>query len=107
MTPIGKKSDLPKNGCKEFKLTNKSIFVVALEAHQYAAYVNECPHLGVDLNWAPEKFLDAKGEYIQCGMHGALFKKDDGECIHGPCLGSFLQPVALVIEDERVLAEIG
>lgn len=37
----------------------------------------------------PNLFLDVTGELIQCGLQGALFRIDTGECVHGPlpCLG--------------------
>jgi nitrite reductase/ring-hydroxylating ferredoxin subunit len=53
-----------------------------------------CPHLGIPLNWAPERFLDLDGTLIQCSSHGALFQIDSGECIAGPCAwATSLQPV--------------
>jgi nitrite reductase/ring-hydroxylating ferredoxin subunit len=36
-------------------------------------YVNSCPHLGVSLDWAPDRFLSADGSRIVCATHGAEF----------------------------------
>ncbi|MFQ3622386.1 MAG: Rieske (2Fe-2S) protein, partial [Acetobacteraceae bacterium] len=32
-------------------------------------YLNACPHLGVGLDIAPDRFLDARREHIQCSTH--------------------------------------
>jgi nitrite reductase/ring-hydroxylating ferredoxin subunit len=60
---------------------------------------NSCPHLGVPLDWAPDEFLDATGRFIQCATHGAQFRRDDGVCIKGPCIGEALQAVPSVVRD--------
>ncbi len=66
------------------------------------AYVNSCPHTGAPLDWAPGVFLDCEGEYIQCATHDALFRIDDGRCVHGPCRGERLEPVAVRCADGYV-----
>lgn len=54
------------------------------------AYLNQCPHMGVELNWKPGGFMDSDNLFLQCSTHGALFKPRDGECIAGPCQGDAL-----------------
>lgn len=54
------------------------------------AYLNQCPHMGIELNWVPGRFMDVDNLFIQCSTHGALFKPGDGECIAGPCQGNAL-----------------
>jgi nitrite reductase/ring-hydroxylating ferredoxin subunit len=66
------------------------------------AYRNRCPHTGVNLNWLPDQFLDLNGEYIQCAMHGALFRIDDGYCVYGPCAGASLEKLPLQCEQGKV-----
>jgi naringenin degradation protein FdeD len=66
------------------------------------AYVNSCPHLGVPLEWMPDRFLTADGAHIVCGTHGALFRIEDGTCLHGPCYGAALEPVLIEIKDGAV-----
>lgn len=53
-------------------------------------YRNECPHLGIELNFQPDVFLDTEHRYIQCANHGALFRIEDGLCVYGPCQGQSL-----------------
>lgn len=74
------------------------IFVVCRDG-QYFAYRNRCPHLGVELNWTENQFLDRDDALIQCATHGALFVVETGECVAGPCLGDCLEAVTLVERD--------
>ena len=37
-------------------------------------YVNACPHLGVGLDWSPDRFLTEDGAFVVCSTHGALFR---------------------------------
>ncbi len=66
-------------------------------------YEKCCPHLGVPLNWAPDRFLDARRRHILCGTHGALFRVEDGVCVKGPCVGAALTPVPRRVENGVVL----
>lgn len=59
-------------------------------------YLNRCPHLGIELNWMPDQFLESGGDLIICSTHGALFKIDDGLCISGPCQGQALTSLQIV-----------
>jgi len=63
------------------------------------AYENNCPHTGAPLNWTPDQFLTKEGLYIQCSIHGAMFKIHDGECFSGPFSGKFLKKLRVI---ERV-----
>ncbi|RME32579.1 MAG: Rieske (2Fe-2S) protein [Gammaproteobacteria bacterium] len=60
------------------------------------AYLNACPHTGAPLEWRAHDFLDHEGRHIQCGLHGALFRIEDGLCLAGPCRGQSLDKVELV-----------
>ncbi len=70
------------------------IFVVHRDA-KLTAWVNQCPHKGMPLEWKPDEFLDDEGEHIICATHGALFDINDGACLGGPCRGQGLKPVAI------------
>jgi nitrite reductase/ring-hydroxylating ferredoxin subunit len=66
-------------------------------------YVNSCPHIGLPLDPAPDRFLDAKRQHIICSAHGARFRVEDGFCLSGPCYGEELERVPARIADGRVL----
>lgn len=71
-----------------------------------AAYRNSCPHTGAPLEWLPDQFLDIESSFIQCAIHGALFRPEDGYCLRGPCTGQSLQPLDLHLEDDRLLVSL-
>lgn len=62
-----------------------------------AAYVNYCPHAGHPLNIRPNRFLTPDGSLILCCSHGAVFTRDDGLCIAGPCQGQKLTPIPIEV----------
>lgn len=66
-------------------------------------YVNSCPHIGVPLDWAPDRFLSHDGKAIVCAVHGAMFRIEDGFCTTGPCMGDMLERVESVIVDGSLL----
>ena len=80
----------------------QSAFVVYENGEIYA-YQNRCPHVGVELNWQPDQFLSFDGESIQCSMHGAKFRINDGFCHSGPCYGQSLSGLKVAICDETVI----
>ena len=71
-----------------------------------AAYRNSCPHTGAPLEWLPDQFLDLDGSLIQCAIHGALFRPEDGYCLRGPCVGASLERLELVVAEGRVQVKL-
>lgn len=69
------------------------------------AYVNRCPHAGRQLNYMPDRFLSRDGTLIQCVAHGALFEKETGECVAGPCVGDRLRRIPVRVAGAAVLLE--
>lgn len=59
------------------------------------AFVNRCPHLGVELDWEPGEFFDEAKLYLVCSTHGAVFEPDSGLCVGGPCRGASLETIAV------------
>jgi nitrite reductase/ring-hydroxylating ferredoxin subunit len=72
-----------------------------------AAYVNNCPHAGHPLNFKADKFLTPDRNLILCASHGALFTRDGGLCIAGPCPGQSLTPVPIEVIGNLVLLAEG
>ena len=52
-------------------------------------YLNQCPHQGRRLDYAPGQFLSNDGLLI-CAAHGASFDLNTGICMQGPCRGESL-----------------
>lgn len=93
--------ELPDPGARGFTLGEDEIFVVRRDAGVFA-YKNHCPHNGVNLNWLPDQFLSLDETLIQCAMHGAQFRIEDGLCVWGPCNGRSLEAVPVEIVDGYV-----
>ena len=70
-------------------------FFIIKHEEQFHAYQNQCPHLGIPLNWQPDDFMSMDNMHIQCSTHGALFQPEDGYCIVGPCSGQSLTKLKL------------
>ncbi len=101
MTILCHINDIADEQSKGFKVGEDNLFAVKKSGQVYL-YRNSCPHLGVELNWQEDKFLDMDGMLIQCSTHGALFLIEDGDCVSGPCQGQRLQAVAFEIIDSHI-----
>jgi nitrite reductase/ring-hydroxylating ferredoxin subunit len=103
-------SDLDQHGSRAFTIGRGDWplrgFVVRSGA-EVRGYVNHCPHAGHPLNLKPHQFLTPDGTLILCSSHGALFEKQTGYCLAGPCAGKHLQPVRLKVESGFVMLAEG
>ncbi len=101
--------DIGDPGAKEFDYTldghTEYGFVVCRDG-QVSAYVNSCPHTGAALNWGPDRFLTKAGDQIMCGVHGAIFRTEDGHCLEGPCQGRDLTALPCRVENGDVLVTV-
>ncbi|NOZ10599.1 MAG: Rieske (2Fe-2S) protein [Gammaproteobacteria bacterium] len=66
------------------------------------AFVNECSHIGVELDWQPGIFFDITGQQIVCSTHGARYSPLSGKCIAGPCGAKGLIPLKVQVVEEEV-----
>ena len=80
---------------------------VVKATHGVAAYVNTCPHAGHPLDLRPNRFLTPDRTLILCASHGAVFTRDEGLCIAGPCPGQSLRRVPVEVVGEYVLLADG
>ncbi|MAD43627.1 MAG: hypothetical protein CMI02_02070 [Oceanospirillaceae bacterium] len=94
-------SEIAEGQSKGFEIEGQAIFAVHKGGH-FHVYRNQCPHLGINLEWLPDQFLDSEGALIQCAMHGALFLIDSGECVSGPCAGQSLTPLTSEVRDNQL-----
>lgn len=101
MTILCHVDEIDHESCKGFEHGDEHFFAVKKDG-QIFLYRNRCPHLGVELNWMPDSFLDMDKALIQCFTHGALFLIEDGECVSGPCLGQRLEAIAFDIIDGKI-----
>lgn len=94
-------NEIKEDSSKGFEVGENSIFAVKKD-NQLHIYKNSCPHLGIELNWQEDQFLDMDASLIQCHTHGALFLIDSGECVAGPCMGQQLQSIPFKVVDGMI-----
>lgn len=101
--------EIPDGGTREFQIPiggrDTAIFVLRNE-DAVIAFLNSCPHTGVALNWQPDDFLTVDRDYIQCSTHGALFRREDGYCVWGPCARQSLTALPLELRDGDIFLNI-
>lgn len=94
-------ADLVENVARAFRSPAGEVIVVTRDGQTYA-YHNSCPHLGINLEFNPDEFMDSENHYLICSNHGALFQVEDGICVSGPCLGESLLSVPIEIHDGQI-----
>jgi len=65
------------------------------------AYLNRCSHVAMEMDFQPNRFFDATGQWLICATHGALYAPDTGRCMNGPCRGALIK-IALSEQDGMV-----
>jgi len=76
--------------------------VVLLWQGRLMAYENCCRHLPLPLDGGTGQFLTPDGQRLICHMHGAEYEPLTGRCVHGPCAGASLKPLAVVLDEGAV-----
>ena len=66
---------------------------------QVFAYLNECQHIPIELDFNEGDFWDLSRQYLICATHGAYYRPDDGLCLGGPCRGRRLTQLGVCEED--------
>jgi nitrite reductase/ring-hydroxylating ferredoxin subunit len=67
------------------------------------AWLNQCRHLPIPLGVGTGAVLTDDRVHLICRTHGALYRRDDGFCIEGPCAGTWLRPFGLERDAHGVL----
>lgn len=97
-------AELPEGSARGFAVLHTHVVVVR-DYRGVHVFLNRCPHLGVPLQWQDNQFLDEDGAFIRCASHGALFERDTGLCVQGPCRGDSLWQIESRIEDDAVIID--
>jgi nitrite reductase/ring-hydroxylating ferredoxin subunit len=66
------------------------------------AYLNQCAHVPVELDFEEGVFFDDSGLYLVCSTHGALYAPESGGCLGGPCNGRGLTALSVVEQEGNV-----
>lgn len=70
------------------------------------AYVNQCAHVPVELDWNQGEFFTLGKDYLICATHGAHYQPDTGYCIMGPCKGKSLQSLPVTEQNQQITIHI-
>lgn len=97
--------EIAEGKSKGFQIGEQFLFAVRKNGELFV-YENSCPHLGIQLEWMPDQFLDMDASMIQCSSHGALFRIQDGECLAGPCQGQSLKAIRFALLDGQIKVEL-
>ena len=76
-------------------------FVVRFDGKPHA-YLNQCGHVAVELDWQAGQFFDDTRLYLMCSTHGALYDPVDGRCVGGRCAGRGLVPLDVDEHDGNI-----
>ncbi len=72
-------------------------FAIRFEGESHA-YVNECAHVAMEMDFQPNQFFDSSGQWLMCATHGAMYSPTSGACAGGPCRGG-LEKIAVSEHD--------
>lgn len=80
-------------------------FVIRFENEPYA-YINQCAHMPVELDWNEGEFFTRDKDFLICATHGAHYEPETGYCIYGPCKGKQLQRLAVTEKDNQIIIRL-
>jgi len=72
---------------------------------RFHAYVNQCRHWAVGLDFDDNRFFTPDGRFLICVNHGALYDPSSGKCVSGPCEGASLSPLKTRVRRGVLVAE--
>lgn len=80
-------------------------FVVRFKGKPYA-YINQCAHVSVELDWVEGDFFTAQQDFLICSTHGAHYRPDNGFCVMGPCKGKSLKPIEVIEQNQKIIINV-
>lgn len=95
-------NDIPEGKTRGFVIGDLKIIALKKDAQLYL-YENSCPHLGLDLEFQPDDFLNYDETFLQCSTHGAIFTLDKGFCVLGPCKGESLRAISFKVDNGQII----
>ncbi len=73
---------------------------------QVYAYVNQCAHMPVELDWNEGEFFTVAKDFLICATHGAHYEPNTGHCVYGPCKGKQLRPLTVTELNEQIIIHL-
>ncbi len=75
-----------------------SAFAVRYAGKVYA-YLNQCSHVPMEMDYQPNQFFDSTGHWLMCATHGAMYAPQNGQCRMGPCRGGLVKIEVSEVDD--------
>ncbi|WP_027469056.1 Rieske (2Fe-2S) protein [Deefgea rivuli] len=85
----------------EYHGRERNAIVIRYGGHVYA-YINECAHVPIELDYNLGDVFDLSREFLICSTHGAYYNPRNGLCLGGPCTGRRLQALTISEHDEAI-----
>ncbi|HOC44370.1 MAG TPA: Rieske 2Fe-2S domain-containing protein [Thermoanaerobaculales bacterium] len=109
MQRIASTQDIPAGGLRfsyrEGPFDEEGILLVTADGG-VRAFKNQCRHLPTPLDHAdPGELWDRDQRHLLCSSHGARYRPGDGLCVAGPCAGSHLKALPIVLRDGEVFLD--
>ena len=98
-TKVTRVSDMPQNGGKVIKVTDKAIAVFNVDG-EFFAIDNTCTHVGGPLGEG-----ELAGSTVTCPLHGARFDVKTGS-VQGPPARVDVQKYEVKVEGEDILVAL-
>lgn len=76
-------------------------FVIRYQGKAHA-FLNQCGHVPVELDWQEGEFFDGEKVYLVCATHGALYDPAKGTCVSGRCNGRGLTVLPVEEHDNQI-----
>lgn len=83
--------------------TPREALVLLDDEGSVRVYLNRCRHLPIPIDSGTRRFLDDDKRHLICRTHGALYRREDGYCVSGPCRGLSLHALHFDIDDEGII----
>jgi nitrite reductase/ring-hydroxylating ferredoxin subunit len=101
MTAIGTLEDFPDNGSHSVEAGGRALLLVR-RGEALFLYANLCPHTRETLDPMGGSVASGDGLLLTCQRHAAQFVTETGECVGGPCLGEYLEPVPFTVSEGAI-----
>lgn len=85
----------------EYHGRERNAIVIRYGGQAYA-YINECAHVPIELDYNLGDVFDLSREFLICSTHGAYYNPRNGLCLGGPCTGRRLQALTISEHDEAI-----
>ncbi|WP_373976389.1 Rieske 2Fe-2S domain-containing protein [Chitinibacter sp. SCUT-21] len=102
MVEICQSAQLAERGlAHRFTVAGRNAFALRFDGQVYA-YINECAHIPIELDFNPGDVFDLSRQYLICSTHGAYYDPTNGFCLGGPCVGRRLTALPICEENGAV-----